>query len=71
MNAEYNIKVQMFSKAHDVSIRNSEINNVGGDLTINNYNVCLPEQVRVPIVEQRDPHLSQLTWNASYQPGIT
>lgn len=35
--------VEMFSNARDVSIRNSEINNVGGDLTVNNYNVCLPE----------------------------
>ena len=41
----------MFSKAHDVSIRDSEINNVGGDLTINNYNVLLQpdsEPARVP-----------------------
>ena len=55
MNFECNIKVQMFSKASDVSIRNSEINNVGGDLTINNYNVCLPEQVWVPLLSNAIP----------------
>jgi hypothetical protein len=58
MSAECNIKVQMFSEAHDVSICNSEINNVGGDLTINNYNVYLQpdsEPVQVPLLSNPIP----------------
>ena len=40
--AECHLQVQMFSKARDVSIRDTKINNVGGDYTINhNYNVYL------------------------------
>ena len=35
MSAECSIKVQMFSGARGVSIRNSEINNVAGDMIIN------------------------------------
>ena len=35
MSAECSIKVQMFSGACGVSIRNSEINNVAGDIIIN------------------------------------
>ena len=53
-----NSKVHMFSKAHDVSIRDSEINNVGGDLTINNYNVLLQpdsEPVQVPLLSNAIP----------------
>ena len=35
MSAECSIKVQIFSGARGVSIRNSEINNVAGDMIIN------------------------------------
>ena len=58
MSAECSIKVQMFSGACGVSIRDSEINNVGGDLTINNYIVhFLPdsEPVQVPLLSKAIP----------------
>ena len=58
MSAECNFKVQMFSMARDVSLRNSEINNVGGALTINNYNFYLQpdlEPVQVPLSSNAIP----------------
>lgn len=57
--AECHLQVQMFSKARDVSIRDTEINNVGGDYTINhNYNVYLrpdSEPVRASRQLRTDP----------------
>ena len=61
-----NLKVHIFSKAHDVSICDSEINNVGGDLTINNYNVVLQpdsELVRVPLSKNVNLYLSWPDWS--------
>ena len=50
------LKVQMFSKARNVSLCDSEINNVGGNLTIDNHNVLLQlaadsELVQVPLMQ--------------------
>ncbi|KDR76612.1 hypothetical protein GALMADRAFT_139526 [Galerina marginata CBS 339.88] len=60
-------KVEMFSSAHDLSIRDTEINNVGGDLTINhNYNVYLhPEFDSEPVqisLQPRGRSTSVLAW---------
>lgn len=49
--------VQTFSMARHVSMRNSEINNVGGNLTVNNYHVYL----------QPDSELSS-TWDLWARP---
>ena len=65
----------MLSKVRDVSIRDSAINNVGGDLTINNYNVLLQpdsETVRMPLssnpIPYQVPLLNWSTWGGLTQP---
>ena len=58
MSAECNIKAEMFAEAHDVAISDSKINNAGGDLTINNYNVSLQpdsEPAQVPLLSNAIP----------------
>ena len=53
MSAECSIKVQMFSGARGVSIRNSEINNVAGDMIINVHGQpdLEPVQVHCPATQ--------------------
>ena len=49
MSAECSIKVQMFSGAREVSIRDSEINNVAGDMIINVHGQPDLEPMQVPM----------------------
>ena len=55
MMAEYNIKLQMFSRARGVSICNSEINNVAGDMIINVHGQSDLEPVQVPLSSNAIP----------------
>ena len=60
----------MFSGARGVSIRDSEINNVAGDMIINVHGQPDLEPVQVPLSSSAILFFSRLTWNASYQSGI-